>query len=122
MKTHNGKGRPRVKKAAEQVMHEVREAFPDLCVYIEPERDWLWYCGPSLAGPENKPKREALKEIGFRWAKNGHETESGSLGSWGHACLHPIPFKRRGRKGKGEGEGESEDSQDLTPEQILAMM
>lgn len=104
--------KPREKKTPDAVMAEVEAKVPGLAIYIEADRDWLWYCGPSLAGSANKAKREALKEIGFRFAKNGHETERGSLGSWGHACLHPIPFKRRRGVEKRRG-GEKEETSSI---------
>ncbi len=64
------------------------------------ERDWLW-CVTSLAGPEHAAEREAIKTMldgnGFRFAKKGHVLPDGRVSYWGHACDHPISF-RKGQK------------------------
>ena len=89
-------------------MEEVQEAIatriPDLAEYLQSDREWLWYCGPSLAGEGNKPIREALKEIGFRFTPGGHLMPDGETkGSWGHSCHHPIrKFKQRPRNSEEE--------------------
>lgn len=58
------------------------------------DREWVWYCGPSLQG---KPAdRQVLKDLGFRFSPDGHMMPDGeTLGSWGHSCQRSMFPKRR---------------------------
>ncbi len=64
------------------------------------ERDWLWIAS-SLQGDSHAAEREAIKTMfdgnGFRFAKKGHVLPDGRVSYWGHACEHPISF-RKGQK------------------------
>ncbi len=71
--------------------------WPDLHEVAETERAWVWL-PVDLRGDHNKAKREALKEFGFRFAFRGHPLPSGKNGTWGHCCMRPMPFKRKGQR------------------------
>lgn len=91
------------------VRDEIAAKSPQLHRHLVPERNWLWYTGPSLQGEDNAALREILKDAGFIWAKGGHELvdeESGAAfeGSWGHCCGHPQKFRRREKVKTPEGD------------------
>jgi hypothetical protein len=86
---------PNVKLSQVDVLAWLQQNHPGL--HAEPDRRWIWI-SDNLSGGNNKPVREDLKKIGFRFAKNGHTTPSGTLAHWGHHCDAPIPFKRSGGK------------------------
>lgn len=72
----------------------LRERAPSLLSHMRRDGDWLWYCGPSLK--EYPQARAILKELGFRFAKFGHQIKGTKfVGTWGHSCDHPTRFKRR---------------------------
>lgn len=77
-------------------MASITQRAPALAEHIYEDRDWLWYCGPSL---QKAPAvREMLKQLGFRFAPSGHRIslEGGDVvvGSWGNSCLRPT-FRKR---------------------------
>lgn len=96
---------------------------PRLHLDAEVERDWVWI-STNLAGPDNKATRESIKEFGFAWAKRGHALPSGKTGTWSHACMKPIPFRRKGKAAggnprvNGEQETDSSISEDLKREAL----
>lgn len=72
--------------------------------YLEIDREWIWYCGPSLQGEVNKPTREAMKRIGFRYRfKGARELPSGKVGTWAHHCMRPTPRGSKGETAKQPG-------------------
>lgn len=82
---------------SDAVMQQVYDKTKGIVDHCYLDRDWVWYCGPSLQGEANKPTRESLKAIGFRFAPGGHVMQDGKTrGSWGHSCNRPIHGKRRG--------------------------
>lgn len=91
---------PRPRLAIDEVMGQIAARLPALTPHMFLDGDWVWYCGPSLAGADNKPVRETLKEIGFRFAINGHRmrdaqgNDTAIMGTWGHSCHHPTPPRR----------------------------
>ena len=95
-------------------MAKVQAKAPGLVPHMYLDGEWIWYCGPSLQGAENKPVREAIKEIGFRFSFTGHvmRTHDGSptnvKGSWGHSCLKPMRFNRSKAKGGGKAPAKEE--------------
>ena len=84
-------------------MKRVHDEIPALYTHMFLDGEWVWYCGPSLAGADNKNTRETLKEIGFRFAFKGHAMKGADgqptkvMGSWGHSCARPMGFKRKGK-------------------------
>lgn len=95
----------REKIKSEAVLEWLGNRFPSLAPDAEQEREWVWL-STDLRGDHNKATREELKEYGFRFAKKGHPLPSGREGRWAHACLKPIPFKRKGGAGGPEKTGE----------------
>ena len=83
---------------SEQVMQQVFDKTKGIVDHCYLDRDWIWYCGPSLQGEVNKSTREALKAIGFRYAPGGHEMNdpAKTRGSWGHSCHKPTATFRKG--------------------------
>ena len=81
-----------------EVLADVEKHLPALVAHCYVDRDWLWYCGPSLAGDHNKATRETLSALGFRYAPKGHTMQDGAtVGSWSHSCAEPRKriFRRR---------------------------
>jgi hypothetical protein len=78
-----------------EVLEWLQTHHPDLHHKAEVERSWVWL-SIDLRGEQNKAKREAIKEYGFRFAKRGHPLPSGQNGTWAHCCTKPMPFKRKG--------------------------
>lgn len=79
-------------------MAQVFEQTPSLTEHMYVDRDWIWYCGPSLQGEHNRATREALKEIGFRFSPGGHIMPDGETrGTWGHSCQRPMFPKRKAK-------------------------
>lgn len=106
----------------ELVLADIESRVPDLLDNIVPDGDWLWYCGPSLQGEENKATREALKDIGFLWAKQGHQIEAtDDEGSWGHCCGHPTKFRRRGKDNTPEGSTSDDNEAEETSDPFAAL-
>ncbi len=86
-------------------MQQVYEEAPRLIEHMYVDRDWIWYCGPSLQGESNRSTREAIKEIGFRFSPGGHLMPDGvTRGTWGHSCQRPMFPKRKGARPKTETE------------------
>ena len=78
-------------RSVDEVMTEMQERAPALVEHMFLDRDWIWYCGPSLQGEANKPHREVLKAAGFRWSPGGHlMPDNQTKGSWGHSCAKPM--------------------------------
>ena len=93
MTTPNREPRPMA-----EVMDDLKAQLPDLIGHFYTDRSWLWYCGPSLAGDNNKATRETLSALGFRYAPRGHQMANGlTTGSWSHSC--EAPRGRMFRKG-----------------------
>ena len=86
-----------------EVMKRVSQETPALVQHMFLDGEWVWYCGPSLAGADNKALRESLKEIGFRFCFKGHPMKgpdgqvTNVKGSWGHSCAKPMGFRRKGQ-------------------------
>jgi hypothetical protein len=81
--------------------------YPELHAIAELDRAWVWLpvnlsdkAPQFCAGHTNAEVRQAIGKhgYGFRYAADGHPLESGNIGTWGHHCESPIPFKRRSRK------------------------
>jgi hypothetical protein len=86
------------------VLGWLNEHHPQLVADAEIDRAWVWLKA-DLRGEQNKPIREGLKKYGFIFSRRGgHPLPSGGLGTWGHSCLKPMPFKRR-RKGQSVSTG-----------------
>lgn len=87
-------------------MADVEEQLPHLAEHMQQDREWLWYCGPSLQGEHNKETREKLgtRGIGFRFAPGGHPMPDGGTGSWAHCCEHPTRRQRKDKRPAGEEE------------------
>lgn len=78
-------------------MAEVKKRLPSLAPHCVMDRAWIWVCGIDLRGDDNKPTRETLKEIGFRFAREPHLMPDGqTVGHWAHSCERPM-FRRRER-------------------------
>lgn len=83
-------------RSADEVMEEVSERVPHILPHCFMDRDWIWVCNVDLRGEVNKPTRETLKEIGFRFSPGGHLMPDGTTrGTWGHSCSKPAFPKRR---------------------------
>ena len=88
----------RQKRPAIEVMAEVQAACPQLVPHMFMDGAWIWYCGPSLK--EHPKLREALSNIGFRFAKRGHVMpDKQTRGYWGHSCDRPTRTHRHRQGG-----------------------
>jgi hypothetical protein len=97
------------------VLAWVASTHPALSASAHVERDWVWLA-VDLRGDHNKPIRESIKEYGFRFAKRGHELGNGQTGTWAHACLKPLPFKRRGQDGRNGASGNGQPTEQTRDE------
>ncbi len=79
-----------------EVLAWLQEHHPNLHATAEIDRAWIWVT-ENLSHPDNKPIRESIGENGFVFARRLHPLPSGRLGTWGHSCLKPMPFKRNGK-------------------------
>jgi hypothetical protein len=67
------------------------------------DRDWVWIT--NELDPKNPVEAVAIKDIeafGFIRSKKpgGHPIKGTGLnGTWGHSCMHPVPFKRKPKAG-----------------------
>ncbi len=79
-----------------EVLAWLQTNYPALHQGAEIDRHWVWLTA-NLKGEQHSATRTALKAFGFIFAKKrgGHPLPSGKLGTWGHSCLKPLPFKRR---------------------------
>jgi hypothetical protein len=117
---------PRPRLALDEVLAQVQAKLPALIPHLYRDGEWLWYCGPSLAGADNKPVRETLKEIGFRFAFSGHRMRNAAgeqtdiIGTWGHSCKHPTPPRRRDSRASNDTEHTAPTTITLDP--ILASL
>jgi len=101
----------RRKATGDEVMSEIAERLPSLLNYFYYDRDWLWYCGPSLK--DDEASRTVLKTLGFRWAKRGHTMQDGvTIGTWSHSLQRPLPPRRFNKQRLVTKQDES--SQDLS--------
>lgn len=97
MVANNAKKPARQRMTTEEVVAEVLRKCPSLVEHMFLDREWVWYCGPSLKN--NAEVRTALSEIGFRFSPKGHLMPDGeTIGSWGHSCLRPIFARRQNKK------------------------
>lgn len=86
---------------ATEVMKKVRDQLPGVLEHMYLDRQWIWYCGPSLQ--HNVQARTVLKNLGFRFAPKGHPMKIGDKiinSQWGNSCQHPTrsykkPSQRR---------------------------
>jgi hypothetical protein len=91
-----------------EVLEWLQTHHPDLHAAAEVERAWVWIAA-DLRGDDKKPIRESIKGYGFIFSRHGgHPLPSGKLGTWGHACTKPLPFKR---KPKGQTQTKSQSQQ-----------
>ena len=85
-------------RTPEEVMADLAQHLPAVAEHCYMDRSWIWYCGPSLAGDTNKPTRETLSALGFRYAPKGHTMQDGqTVGTWSHSCDQPRKRIFRGR-------------------------
>lgn len=91
-----------------EVFGEVLRRLPT--VHVERERDWIWIAGDFYSSPAT---REVMKEMGFKYKKENHVLPSGKVAHWAHCCMHPTPFKRKGKGGKGDSESSAYDEKAL---------
>ncbi len=111
-------------------MKRVHEDLPALYTHMFMDGEWVWYCGPSLAGADNKNARETLKEIGFRFAFKGHPMRGADgqptkvMGSWGHSCAKPMGFRRKGKAPNTDTttNGETVVRQEISPAYMLGLI
>lgn len=89
----NRPSRPRL--SSEDVMAQLTELAPHLVEHCRMDREWIWYCGPSLQGEGNRATREIIKQLCFRFSPGGHVMADGAKGHWGNACLRPTPTRRK---------------------------
>lgn len=87
----------------DDVIAEIAVAAPQLLPHMKVDRAWLWYCGPALTGKANEGTRQALKDLGFRFAPKGR-TVDGVVGYWAHSCTAPMPRYRKGGRPAAVGE------------------
>jgi hypothetical protein len=79
-------------------MADVQLHVPHLARHMFMDRDWIWYCGPTLQGAQNLETRGKLKGFGFRFSPGGHLMPDGQTkGHWGHCCEKPMGPRRRRR-------------------------
>lgn len=99
------------RRTIEEVLEQVRTTLPQLEPHMVVERAWLWYAGPSL---QHEPAtRAALKALGFRYARLGHQLPDGRIGTWANSCLAPTPHQRSKTV---------KDKRDLTDAELLAAL
>lgn len=90
------KHRERIPQA--DVLAWLQASHPALLPSAELDRDWVWLTA-NLKGDEHKATRESLKQYGFIFSRRGgHKLPSGNIGTWGHSCNKPLPFKRKGQR------------------------
>lgn len=82
-----------------EVMTWLNTTQPALHSDAHVDRDWVWIT-TDLRGDDNKERREAIKEFGFRFAMRGHDLPNGKTAFWGHSCNRPTRFKRHGKGAK----------------------
>ena len=91
-----------------EVLAWLQTNHPALHAGVEIDRAWVWIT-TSLKPAHIKctsgeceklaAVRRSLGDYGFVFARRLHPLPSGKLGTWGHSCLKPLPFKRRGKGG-----------------------
>ena len=99
-----------------EVLAWLQMNHPDLHQSAEIDRAWIWITA-TLKPPHKDCTcdecerlavvRRSIAEYGFVFARRLHPLPSGKLGTWGHSCLKPLPFKRRRSKG-GTAPGEQQ--------------
>lgn len=98
----------RERYAPEVLMDLIKDRLPQIAEHFIRDRDWVWYCGPSLQKDEQT--RAVLKELCFRWADKGHPIpDTDYVGSWGCSCLRPTK-----RNFRGGGKRRPDDSDPLS--------
>lgn len=107
------------------VLEFLAEHHPELHAVAELDRSWVWL-PVDLRGEEHRATREAIGKqgIGFRYAKNGHTLPSGKVGTWGHHCDKPIPFRRKGKGGNATGKDGASDNPliGMSDDQLMAAL
>jgi hypothetical protein len=94
------------------------------------DREWVWIT-ESLKPPHEKcacddcaklaAVRKSVGEYGFVFARRLHVLPDARLGTWGHACLKPIPFHRGRNKGGTERDDQTSTDQQPQPESADAV-
>ena len=97
-----------------EVLAWLKTNHPDLHQSVEIDRAWIWIT--ATLKPLHKDctcaecaklavVRRSIADYGFVFARRLHPLPSGKLGTWGHSCSKPLPFKRkRGQGGTARGE------------------
>lgn len=92
-------------KPVSDVLAELHAISPELHAAAELERNWVWVT-LNMQPKERQPWRDAMKAMGFKYAKRGHACPSGAMSYWSHHCMHPTRFDKSKGKGKGKAGGE----------------
>jgi hypothetical protein len=86
---------------ASEVLAWLLEHHPELHQVAELDRSWCWL-SVDLRGDHNKATREAIKQYGFAYKRNGvHILPSGKGGTWSNSCNAPLRFSKRGGGSRG---------------------
>lgn len=93
--------KPREKIPQTVVLDWLQKNHPSLHATAELDRAWVWIT-ENLQGDTHKATRNSIKHEapgrGFVFAKRGgHKLPSGKLGTWGHSCDKPMPFRRKAK-------------------------
>lgn len=119
-----------------EVLTWLKENHPALHEQAEIDREWVWITGDSLRPAHKKSSsgehcqcdecapikamRDSVNEYGFVFSRRGHTCPSGKQAWWGHACLKPLPFKRRG-DGKSKSSA-NQQSETVSEAEALALL
>ena len=97
------------KRTMDEVLAILQEKWPKGAKYVHRDRQWLWYCGPSLQDYPKVRKFLGREGLGFSYCSRGHRMPDGNVGSWGHNCGHPIRKTRKTRSAAPKRKTEEDD-------------
>jgi hypothetical protein len=83
------------------VLAAVAAYSPALASTMKVDRNWVWYCGPSLM--DNPTARLKLQEFGFRFAKKAHAFADGTTDDrarWFHPCGGFVARPKHSHRGR----------------------
>jgi hypothetical protein len=108
----------RVPVPQDQVLAWLLIHYPQLHADAAVDRNWVWLT-TNLSGEANRQTREAIKAFGFRFAKHFHTLPDGRVGTWGHCCTTPIPFRHHKGAAGSTGGGGAVQREEPEPDETL---
>ena len=86
-------------------------------LHPETDRSWIWITDDLR---QDKATRDSIRSYGFRFSGK-HPLAGGSIGTWGHSCKAPTPYKGFRKRPIGSTFGKSATGTAPKPQSQIAI-